>query len=329
MGIEFLNRLRRARTVRERRRGRLLFLGLLLLVSLITAGGKAAASNKPAWRDWVLKIEVVRSDGRKETGSGVLIAPERLLTNCHVVRRAKQITAFQGQASWSASVDIGDSYRDLCLLRLPGHPGTPPAIAESKKVRVGQTVYAAGYSGGTFAVDRGQIRALYSCRCGDAGDAARVIQTSAQFSPGASGGGLFNADGELVGILTFKSHEGGIFHFAIPVDWMKALSAATLDGLGPFWASPSTAHGYFLAACDLSAHKKWRELSRLTREWVREEPSNPEAWMASGRAKLGLKRPREAAADFQKALGLDPGHGEALRELQELEFELGESLTGG
>jgi S1-C subfamily serine protease len=295
---------------------------------LLAAVGTAKASSSPEWADWVVKIEVIRNDGKKELGSAVLIAPERLLTNCHVVRNAREIRASQGKESWLASVDIGDTHRDLCLLRLPGHPGKPPAIAEPNGTKVGQTVLAVGYSGGTFSVNWGRIKGLYTCAaCGGAIE-GKVIQTSARFDPGASGGGLFNAEGALVGILTFKSHEGGIFHFAIPVGWMKQMSASSLNGLGPFWKDPSTSHGYFLAACDLSAHKKWRDLSRLTREWVREEPDNPEAWMASGRANLGLKRRREAASDFQKALALDSAHAEAVWELEQLEVELDETLIG-
>lgn len=302
-------------------------LPLLILLLCLAGGGPATAADQPAWEDWVLKLEVIRKDGRTELGSGVLIAPERLLTNCHVVRNARQIKASRGEATWPARLDIGDSFRDLCLLELPGHHGTPPSIAASETIRVGQRVHAVGYSGGRFTVSPGQVKGLYTCACGGAAG-GRVIQTSAEFNPGASGGGLFNARGELVGILTFKSHQGGIFHFAVPIGWMKELGTSSPDGLGPFWGNPVTANGYFLAACDLSAHKKWRDLSRLTAEWVREEPYNVEAWMASGRANRGLKRPREAAADFQQALALDATHAEAIRELQELEVELDASLLG-
>lgn len=298
---------------------------LLLLLGALAAG--PAEASPPRWEDWVLKLDVLRTDGRKEVGSGVLIGREQLLTNCHVVRNARRIEASQGGSVWSASVDIGDCYRDLCLLKLPAHPGTPATIAAPDHTRVGQRVHAVGYSGGRFSVSPGQIKGLFSCACGGVAD-GRVIQTTAAFNPGASGGGLFNADGELVGILTFKSHEGGIFHFAVPVGWMKQLSASAVDGLGPFWANPSTRSGYFLAACDLSAHKKWRELAQLTTEWVSEEPHNPEAWMASGRAKLGLKRPREAAAAFQNALALDAAHAEAIWELERLEVELDAPLIG-
>ena len=302
------------------------FLLMLFLVSLGGAGLSSAASSPPAWRDSVLRVEVIRNDGMKELGSGVLVAPERLLTNCHVLRNASQIRASQGSESWPASVDMGDSYRDLCLLKLPGHPGKPPPIAGPDATRVGQSVYAAGYSGGRFSVSKGSVKGLYTCPCGG----GRVIQTSAQFDPGASGGGLFNADGALVGILTFKSQRGGIFHFAIPIGWMKQLSQRSpgLSGEAPFWENPTRNSGYFLAACDFSAKKKWQELSKLAPEWVREEPQDPEAWMAAGRANLGLGRPHEAAGDFQQALKLDPGHAEALLELQQLELELGETLTG-
>jgi hypothetical protein len=256
----------------------------------------------------------------------VLVAPERLLTNCHVVRNASQIRVSRGKDSWLASFDMGDTFRDLCLLKLIGHPGIPPSIAGPDGTKVGQSVYAVGYSGGKFTVNKGEIKGLFTCAC----DGGRVIQTSAQFDPGASGGGLFNDKGELIGILTFKSHEGGIFHFAIPVGWMKQLStlpASNIPNQGPFWEHPSHSSGYFLAACDLSAHKKWRELSRLALEWVREDPYNPQSWMALGRANLGLKRLREAAGDFQKVLELDPTHAEALWELQQLELELDEPLT--
>jgi hypothetical protein len=307
------------------RRSPLFFLAPLLLLLLVGAG-TSTASSPPEWGNWVLKIDVTRNDGKKDLGSGVLIAPERLLTNCHVVRNASQIRVSRGKDSWLASFDMGDTFRDLCLLKLIGHPGIPPSIAGPDGTKVGQSVYAAGYSGGKFTVNKGEIKGLFTCAC----DGGKVIQTSAQFDPGASGGGLFNDKGELIGILTFKSHEGGIFHFAIPVGWMKQLStlpASNIPNQGPFWEHPSHSSGYFLAACDLSAHKKWRELSRLALEWVREDPYNPQSWMALGRANRGLKRLREAAGDFQKVLELDPTHAEALWELQQLELELDEALT--
>ena len=297
-------------------------LRLLLLLGALLAGSAHAAHDFDAW---VLRVDITLPNGTRDSGSGVLIAPDRVLTSCHVVARARRIDVVRDGASWPANADAGDTFRDLCVLKLARAAGTPVPIAGGAPT-VGETVYAVGYSGGSYRVSRGQIKGLFTCAC----DGGKVIQTSAPFDPGASGGGLFNAAGELVGVLTFKSSYGGIFHFAVPVGWLKALDtlpASPVPDQRPFWERPAAASGYFLAACDLSAKKKWRELAQLSREWVREDPYNPQSWMALGRAELGLGRQREAIGHFQRVLALDPMHAEAQWELQQLELELGVPLT--
>jgi serine protease Do len=175
---------------------------LLVCFTLATAIGPAGAkeSAKPDWAGWVLKIETDRLDEVKELGSGVAIGPQRVVTNCHVVRDAIMIRVSRGSEVWPATLESGDGYRDLCILKVPDYPGKAPPIAESGDARVGMPVFAAGYSGGDFAVSEGNIKGLFTCACSD----GRVIQTSAHFDPGASGGGLFDSKGRLLGILTYK-----------------------------------------------------------------------------------------------------------------------------
>ncbi len=165
----------------------------------------------------VLKVEVVRLDRAREIGSAIVLGNERVVTNCHVLREASSIRVAQGDAVWSASMDAGGEYRDLCFLRVPGFSGMPPPIAEPEAARVGLPVVVVGYSRGSFGVSAGRVNGLFNCAC----DGERVIQTSAAFEPGASGGGLFDHEGRLLGILTFKSGGGGNFRFAMPVGWMK------------------------------------------------------------------------------------------------------------
>jgi hypothetical protein len=301
----------------------------LVLLTLITAGAQAGikVSSKPDWARWVLKVEVVRLDGVKELGSGVTIGPQRVITNCHVVRNASTIRVSQGETSWPASMEAGDEYRDLCFLKVPGYPGKVPRIAEAGDAKVSIPVIAVGYSGGNFAVSEGYVKGLFTCAC----DGGRVIQTSAHFDPGASGGGLFDSEGRLLGILTYKSSTSGSYHFAVPIGWMKQVSKTPLQGIsgkGTFWESATKDSGYFLAACDLGAKKNWSGLFSLSRDWTRQEPDNPQAWMAWGRANLGLGHLAEAASNFQKVLQLDSTHAEAWWELQKLEIDLGWPLTG-
>jgi hypothetical protein len=300
---------------------------VLLLLSLLAATAHAAAQTgaRLDWPSWVLKIEVIRLDGTRELGSGVTIGPQRVITNCHVVRNAGTIRVSRGYASWPATMDAGDEYRDLCFLRVPDYPGAPPQMAEPEDARVGIRVLAVGYPGGKFAVSEGQIKGLYTCVC----DGGRVIQTSAYFAPGASGGGLFDSAGRLLGILTYKSSSGGNYHFAVPIGWMKHLSRIppqTISGKTTFWESATRDSGYFLVACDLEAKEKWRSLLSLSRDWTRQEPDNPQAWMAWGRAHLNLNQLDEAVRGFRRVLLLDSTHAEAQWELQKLEIELGRPL---
>ena len=301
---------------------------LLLVLAAVAAPAGARADARPDWTNWVVKIEVMRLDGVSELGSGVTIGPQRVITNCHVVRNASAIWVSNGEKSWLATMDAGDEYRDLCFLRVPDYPGAAPAMAEPEDARVGIRVFAVGYPGGSFAVSEGQVKGLFTCAC----DGGRVIQTSAYFDPGASGGGLFDSAGRLLGILTYKSGSGGSYHFAVPIGWMKQLSKMSPQGLlgkNTFWESATRDSGYFLVACDLSAKKNWSGMLKVAREWKEQEPDNPQAWMAWGRANLNLGDTDEAVRGFRRVLLLDSTHAEAGWELQKLEIDLGRPLSGG
>lgn len=302
---------------------------LLAFAATPAASGDGAqdGAQDAAWRRQVLKVEVIRLDGGIEIGSAIVLGGERAVTNCHVLREAASIKVRRGTEDWHGTMEAGDEYRDLCFLRVTGLVAEPPPIAEPDAARVGLPVSAVGYSNGRFSISNGRVKGLFNCAC----DGGRVIQTSAQFDPGASGGGLFDRDGRLLGILTFKSGSGGNFHFAVPVGWMKQLGHVPperISGRTTFWESATRDSGYFLVACDYSAKKDWQGLLALSDDWIRQEPYNPQAWFAWGRAKLNLGDTDAAIRGFRRVLTLDSTHEEAWWELQKLELDLGRSLTG-
>ena len=297
----------------------------LLLVDAAIASVYAAAPDEHALASRVVKVVVTRTDGRREFGSAVSIAGDRLVTNCHVVSGASRIEIELAQGAHLATVDQRDSYRDLCFLNLPGYQAEPVPMIALGETRVGLDVVAAGHTNGTYTVSSGRIIGLHTCEC----DGGKVIQTSAPFDRGASGGGLFDPEGRLVGILTFKSQSGGNFHFALPVGWLRQMADHPGQSAGQgesFWKNPDKTSGYFLVACNLGEKKAWRPLFSLATEWSEQEPNNPEAWMALGRAHRGLGKTGAAVADFQRVLMLDSTHAEAQWALQELELETGRSL---
>lgn len=299
---------------------------LMLSLQAMAIPVSHAGADAPEWRARVLKVVVTRSNGGRELGSAVPITDERLVTNCHVIRDAARIEIQQGSRRHPAQADLRDAYRDLCFLNVPGLQAEPAPMIDIGQTRVGLPVRAVGYSGGAYSVGEGRIVGLHSCEC----DGGKVIQTSAPFDRGASGGGLFDQDGNLVGILSFKSARGGNFHFVLPVGWLRHLAdnPAAPAGKGKtFWETPGKESAYFLAACDLGAKQNWQSLSRLASTWSRQEPHNPEAWMALGRAHAGLGQTSAAVTAYQRVLMLDSTHAEAQWALQQLELDLGQNLV--
>jgi hypothetical protein len=115
---------------------------------------------------------------------------------------------------------------------------------------------AAGFpNGGDLAVRDGAVEGLYPYEGG------QVIRASATFDAGASGGGLFDEEGVLVGLLAFKARSGANLHFALPADW--ALPGTTVSSqLGPiaastqrraFWEAPRASQPSFLGHALLEA----------------------------------------------------------------------------
>jgi S1-C subfamily serine protease len=94
---------------------------------------------------------------------------------------------------------------------------------------VGDPVYAVGAPQGLeLSLSEGIISQLRG------GGPHPIIQTTVAISPGSSGGGLFNAKGELVGITTFYLKDGQSLNFALPVEWIGEIARKIIgEYLGP------------------------------------------------------------------------------------------------
>jgi len=155
-------------------------------------------------------------------GSAVVIGPEVLATNCHVLAKAKRVVVRHEKVSFEARLDLWDTARDLCQLRAAGLPATPVRIAPTANVVVGQNVYAIGTPRGLeLTMSAGLVSSLRKNAAGQ----VVLVQTSASISGGSSGGGLFDDSGALVGLTTLGSVTGDAqnLNFAIPADWIVDL----------------------------------------------------------------------------------------------------------
>jgi len=210
--------------------GRLILCGIALAIGL--SSSSRATSENSVLAESVYVVEARGADGSGWRGSAVAIAPDMFVTNCHVTRGAATLDVAQGGNRRRAVLRGGSSDLDLCVLAVSGAGARSSRFRDASSLAVGETVYAVGYpSGQSLSVRSGVVKALHRH------ENSNVIQASATFEPGSSGGALFDRNGNLVGILTFKMLAGDDFHFAVPADWLSRAVSDTsgVQGAPAFW----------------------------------------------------------------------------------------------
>ena len=159
-------------------------------------------------------------------GSGVIISSDGYILTCaHVVDGASTITVTIGDKDYTATLVGEDTTSDIAVIKIDADGLTPATVGDSDSLKVGQSVMAVGNPlgelGGT--VTGGMISALnrsVTIQGSSSVNTMSLIQMDASVSPGNSGGGLFNMNGELVGIVNAKSSSSDAegLGFAIPIN---------------------------------------------------------------------------------------------------------------
>jgi len=276
----------------------------------------------------VWKVEVQRPQGGYSFGSGMAVATDQVLTNCHVTHDGGAVHVLRGGRRWLADAQAVDAEHDLCVLRVPGLAATPVALGRGSELHPGQAVMAFGYTGGReLQRSEGRIVALHRL------DGGRVIQSSNAFTSGASGGGLFDEQLRLVGILTFRLRGGAAHYFSAPVEWLQPLGA---DGgrfvdLRPgesdhpaYWQRAPEAQPNFLRAAVLERERRWDELEALAFNWTRVDADDPQPWYLHGLALDALRRWPESQRALERSLLLEPASQLALFRLGLVHAEQGQ-----
>lgn len=156
-------------------------------------------------------------------GSGVIISQDGyILTNNHVINGANSVKVrLRDGTEYDATIIGSDSDNDIALLKVSATGLSPATFGDSNSLAVGDYVVAIGNPlgelGGT--VTDGIISAL-ARKVTIEDTQMTLLQTNAQVNPGNSGGGLFNENGELVGIVNAKQSATEVegIAFAIPIN---------------------------------------------------------------------------------------------------------------
>lgn len=264
----------------------------------------------------VVKVHVSTKSGGHGVGTGVVVAKDLVATNCHVLANATGVKITKFGDSFTPDAMRADWKHDLCILRFQYLDLTPVEIGDSENLKYEQDIFAIGFPGGPPKPQAsfGKIKALYAL------DDSKVVRTDASFVMGASGSPVFDSDGKLVAISTFKSPGRGAYFYNMPVKWVKALlnapeTASLKTDESPFWDAPDELRPFFMRVILPYQNEKWDELNKIATQWVSKEPTSEEAHYYWGVAQEKLGKLPAAKLEFAEVLKLHPQHGATLIEL--------------
>ncbi|HLF78044.1 MAG TPA: trypsin-like peptidase domain-containing protein [Dehalococcoidia bacterium] len=186
-------------------------------------------------------VAVSTSTGQGGTGSGVVLDKHGdIATNYHVVNGFNQLDVKLADGTDVSAQVVGwDPGDDLAVVKIDVSPDklSPVELGDSSTVKVGDAVIAIGNPFDleatlTEGVVSGIGRILSD---GNARPLRELIQTDTAINPGNSGGGLFNLNGELIGITNAIENPSGqdVFvgiGYAIPVNTLKSYLPQMLAG---------------------------------------------------------------------------------------------------
>lgn len=198
--------------------------------------------------------------GSYSRGAGIIYSLDKsagtayIITNYHVVcskyGMARSVNVYlygeYGKNAISATFYGGVMDYDIAVLKVTNSaylsvsPASAVKVADSDSVTVGERVYALGNPGGSgFSATGGVVSVVseyVTVLSADERSELNLpeIRTDAAVNHGNSGGGLFNAAGELVGIVNARSEEEGVvgFGYAIPGNLAVSIAQNVLDNGG-------------------------------------------------------------------------------------------------
>ena len=275
----------------------------------------------------VVKIHVSLANGNDGTGSGVVIAKDRVVTNCHVIANASSISVIANGESFQVTGIVPDWRHDLCLVAVQEMTLPIATMGSSKHLQYEQAVFAIGYPNFSPAPSStsGHVKGLFAM------DDSVIIRASSTFRLGASGGGLFDDTGNLVGVITLKSPGRHAYYYNMPVEWVQALIdkpvlAVNTTAESAFWATPADQWPFFMQVVHPYLNSNWRSLLSIARQWTIAEPNNNEAFFYLAAAEYAIHDTVSAETHLRQVIAANAQHSQAIYYLALIAEETGKHM---
>ena len=192
----------------------------------VAAGSQMSVSQiYSAYSGSVVSVEVSTANS-SGAGTGFVITEDGYIVTCyHVIADATDIAVtFSDSTSYPATLVGGDEDNDIAVLKINATGLTPVVLGNSDDLQVGDTVTTIGNALGTLAntITTGVVSALDRAISMSDGSVINVLQTDCTVNSGNSGGPLFNAYGEVIGIVNAKYSNNNDY----------TSTAASIEGIG-------------------------------------------------------------------------------------------------
>lgn len=289
-------------------------------VFLLARSVQAAVLPEPAiellynLKQSMVKIGTTTNNGGHGFGTGVAVSKEHVVTNCHVLGNANGISVSKWGAEYPAESLQADWKHDLCILKVQYADLKPIAMADSSQLNYEQQVISISMPNDSPApyVALSTVKALYAL------DGEQVIRTQAAFAIGASGSPVFDYEGKLIAISTFKSPGKNAYYYNMPINMVRALLLTESVPLNsahaaPFWDAAENDRPFFMQIVLPYQNNRWQDVQSIAKNWLTKEPASAEAWYYLGKAAQNMADISNAKTHFNKALSLQINHPASLQ----------------
>lgn len=300
---------------------------LVLLAALMSLSHTALALDQAKVLKSLQSVVMIRgynATGGLAYGSGVVVAENKVITNCHIFRSTNAPWVTRGEDTYEIDSVQADRWHDLCLVTAK-LPFSPAPIGSNATIKRGQEVLSIGHSNGVLVpiTSSGAIKTTYDF------DGGKVIRSSAKFLMGASGSGIFDHDGKLLGINTFKTPGRPAYFYSLPIEWLTNLEKLPVETKFPitgkaFWEEEDQNKPFFMQIAIPEINEDWPKLMQIATTWTEQYPKDTEAWYELGVAQENLNKKDDAKKSYQQSLTLDPNNINALFRLGALAQSAGD-----
>ena len=303
------------------------FLPLLAMPAALVVTVETAQALEPAEISQIAKpvtIHIsVRTASGSNIGSGVIIKKEGstyyVLTARHVLK-----DALEGYLFTSKNFEDGYQFNtrvaqiipgvDLAVIQFTSPRKYPVAkFGDSEKLAEGNSVFVTGFPDAQYTDNQivyrfvgGEINSVNSYPLDNDGYAWQYSNSTLE---GMSGGGVFDREGNLVGI-----HGSGVREGRVLVQVNKAIPIAIYQEFGARATSRQntsrgeTSRQLALKAKESWANKDYEQAISYANQALKVNPNEAIAYNYRGNAKYALKDYQGAIADYSSAIEVDPNY---------------------